>query len=164
MARNAKAGLDLFTQARDMAVSERFSLSALMIVDPEFAMEKARTGDLDGAVEMVRAVVDGAYESGDMIWRGRATEVLVKLLIRRGSSGDRDEAQAAIDRLAAVPTDPGFVLHELPLLRSRALLAQARGDEERLPRALDQHRAQAVAAGFDALMAAEARRVFGCTT
>ena len=81
-----EAGLDLFTQARDMAVAERFSLSALTIVDPEFAMEKARTGDLDGAIEMVRAVVHGAYESGDLIWRGRATNVLVELLVRRGSA------------------------------------------------------------------------------
>ena len=80
-----EAGLDLFTQAREAALTERFSLSALTIVDPEFAMEKARTGDLDGAIDMVRSVVDGAYDSGDMIWRGRATSVLVELLVRRGS-------------------------------------------------------------------------------
>ncbi len=148
-----EAGLDLFTQARDMAAAERFSLSALTIVDPEFAMEKARTGDVDGAIDMVRAVVDGAYESGDMIWRGRATEVLVQLLVQRGSFGDQQNAQAAIDRLAAVPTDPGFVLHELPLLRSRALLAHARGDEDSYRNFLEQHRAKASAAGFDALIA-----------
>jgi hypothetical protein len=148
-----EAGLDLFTQARDAAVTAHFSLSALTIVDPEFAMEKARTGDVDGAIEMVRAVVDGAYESGDMIWRGRATEVLVDLLIRRGSGGDQHEAQAAIDRLAAVPTDPGFVLHELPLLRTRALLALAHGDENKCRKFMERHRAKAAAAGFDALMA-----------
>src|SRR6201993_1529291 len=93
-------GLDLFTKTRDAALAERFSLSPLIIVDPEFAVEKARTGDLDGAVEMVRTVVDGAYQSGDMIWRGRATEVLVQLLVRRGSEGDQHKAHAAIDRLA----------------------------------------------------------------
>jgi hypothetical protein len=98
--------------------------------------------------------VDGAYESGDMIWRGRATEVLAQLLIRRGSDGDQHKAEAAIDRLAAVPTDPGFVLHELPLLRSRALLALARGDQIGHRNFLEQHRARAAAAGFDALIAA----------
>jgi len=96
--------------------------------------------------------VDGAYESGDMIWRGRATEVLVQLLVRRGSDGDQHKAQAAIDRLAAVPTDPGFVLHELPLLRSRALLALARGDENSYRDFLDQHRVKATAAGYDAVI------------
>jgi adenylate cyclase len=149
-----EAGLDLFTQAHDAVLTKGFSLSALTIVEPELAMEKARTGDLDGAIEMVRAVVDGAYESGDMIWRGRATEVLVQLLVRRGSVGDQDEAQAAIDRLAAVPTDPGFVLHEFPLLRSRALLSLARGDENSYRSFLERHRANATAAGFEALIAA----------
>jgi adenylate cyclase len=115
-------------------------------------MEKARTGDLDGAVDMVRARLDGAYVSGDMIWRGRATEVLVQLLIERGSDGDREQAQAAIDRLAAVPVDPGFVLHELPILRSRALLALAQGDENSSRDLLEQHRARAAAVGYIALI------------
>jgi adenylate cyclase len=148
-----EAGLDLFTQARDAAATAHFSLSALTIVDPEFALQKARTGDLDGAIDMVRAVVDGAYESGDMIWRGRATAVLVELLVRRGSDGDQHEAQAVLDRLVAVPTDPGFVLHELPVLRSRALLALARGDENSCHNFMERHRATAAAAGFEALVA-----------
>jgi adenylate cyclase len=146
-------GLDLFTKTRDAALAERFSLSPLIIVEPEFALEKARTGDLDGAIETVRAVVEGAYESGDMIWRGRATEVLVQLLLRRGSADDQHKAHAAVDRLAAVPTDPGFVLHELPLLRSRALLALAHDDESGYRDFLEQHRAKAAAAGFDAVVA-----------
>ncbi|WP_123023168.1 ATP-binding protein [Mycolicibacterium stellerae] len=147
------AGLDLFSQAREAAMTERFSLSALTIVDPEFAIEKARTGDLDGAIELARAVVDGAYESGDMIWRGRATAVLVDLLVRRGSAGDLREAQAVTDRLAAVPTDPGFVLHEFPLLRSRALLARAQSDDRSCRSFVERYRAKAAAAGFEALAA-----------
>ncbi|MGA8330751.1 MAG: cyclase, partial [Mycobacterium sp.] len=149
------AALDHFTQARNMALAQRFSLSPLIIVDPEFAIEKARTGDLDGAVDVVRAGLDGAYVSGDMIWRGRATEVLVRLLIERRSEGDREEAQAAIDRLAAVPVDPGFVLHELPILRSRALLALALGDESSSRELLEQHRARAAAVGYVALLDSE---------
>jgi hypothetical protein len=35
-----------------------------------------------------------------------------------------EDAQAAIDRLAAVSTHPGFVLHETALLLLRALLAR----------------------------------------
>ena len=147
-ARNARRVSTYSPKPAIWPLAERFSLSALTIVDPEFAMEKARTGDLDGAIDMVRAVVDGAYESGDMIWRGRATEVLVQLLVQRGSVGDQQKAQAAIDRLAAVPTDPGFVLHELPLLRSRALLALARGDENSYRNFLEQHRAKR-GRGFD---------------
>ena len=45
-----EAGLDLFTQAREMAVAERFSLSALTIVEPEFAWRRPAP-----AISMVRS-------------------------------------------------------------------------------------------------------------
>ncbi|MET0896634.1 MAG: adenylate/guanylate cyclase domain-containing protein [Mycobacterium sp.] len=151
--RQRDAGLDLFRQARDAAMTERFSLSALTIVDPEFAIEKVRDGDLDGAVELARTVVDSTYLSGDMIWRGRASAVLVELLVYRGSAADQHEAQLVLDRLAAVPTDPGFVLHEIPLLRSRALLARTRGDDDLCRDLVGRYRATAAAAGFDPLVA-----------
>jgi adenylate cyclase len=44
------------------------------------------------------------------------------------------------------------VLHELPVLRSRALLALARGDENSCRNFMERHRAKAKAAGFEALM------------
>lgn len=86
-------------------------------------------GDLDGAIGLARAVVDDLFDSGGSIWSALATTALVDSLVRRGSDADLQDARAAIDRLAAVPTDPGFVLHEISLLRLRALLARARGDE-----------------------------------
>jgi adenylate cyclase len=86
-------------------------------------------GDLDGAIGLARAVVDDLFDSGGSIWSALATTALVDSLVRRGSDADLPDARAAIDRLAAVPTDPGFVLHEISLLRLRALLARARGDE-----------------------------------
>ena len=59
------------------------------------------------------------------------------------------EAGNAIERLAAVPVDPGFVLHELPLLRMRALLAQAHGDEAGYRDFADKYRDMANALGFE---------------
>ena len=47
----------------------------------------------------------------------------------RGNDTDVHEAEAAIERLAAAPTDEGLVLRDIWLLRLRALLAKARGDE-----------------------------------
>jgi adenylate cyclase len=55
--------------------------------------------------------------------------VLVEALLQRGGDADLEDARAAIDCLAAVPTDPGFVLHEITLLRLQALLARAHGDD-----------------------------------
>ena len=91
--------------------------------------------------------------SGGTIWSAPATAVLVESLLRRGTDGDLREAQAAIDRLAAVPTDPGFVLHEIWLLRLRALLARARGDEAGYRELRDRYRTMATTLGFEGHMA-----------
>jgi len=88
-----------------------------------------------------------------MVTRGLATTVLVEALLRRGADGDLQDAQAAIEKLAAVPTDPGFVLHEIPLLRLRALLARARGDDGGYRDYRDRYRKMAIDLGFEGHMA-----------
>jgi adenylate cyclase len=105
-------------------------------------------GDLDGAIGLARAVVDDLFDSGGSIWSALATTALVDSLVRRGSDADLPDARAAIDRLAAVPTDPGFVLHEISLLRLRALLARARGDEGTYRDFRDRYRLMATSIGF----------------
>ena len=136
-------GFDLLAEAREAAMQERFNMVAVVIIDIELAKEKARNGDIDGAIELARAVIDDEYDTGEMIFRGPATSVLVESLLLRGANGDVDEARAEVDRLAAVPTEPGLVLHELPLLRLRALLARARGDESGYRDYRDRYRAMA---------------------
>jgi len=60
-----------------------------------------------------------------------------------------EEAQAVIDRLAAVPTDSGFVLHEITLLRLRSLQARAHGDEAAYREHRDHYRGMATSLGFE---------------
>ena len=50
-------------------------------------------------------------------------------MLDRGADGDVAEAEAAIERLAAAPTDEGLVGRDILLLRLRALLARTRGEE-----------------------------------
>jgi adenylate cyclase len=88
-----------------------------------------------------------------MTSRGPAVTVLVESLLGRGSDSDIAEDAAAIDRLAAVPVDPGFVLHELPLLRLRALLARARGDDAGYRSFANRYCAMANDVGFEGHMA-----------
>jgi adenylate cyclase len=144
-----EAGFALLAEAREAALQGRFSLVMVPVVDIHIAQQKARSGDLDGAIGLARAVVDDLFDSGESIWSALATTVLVEALLRRAADGDLQDAHAAIDRLAAVPTDPGFVLHEIPLLRLRALLARARGDEAGYREFGDRYRALATACGFE---------------
>ena len=107
----------------------RCTTTAIPIIDIEIAGEKGRTGDLDGAIELCTTVINDMFTTGEMVWHGRAITVLVESLLARRTAADLHAAHAAIERLAAVPVDPGFVAHEVPLLRLRALLARAHGDE-----------------------------------
>jgi adenylate cyclase len=73
----------------------------------------------------------------------------VEALLQHGSGTDLREARAAIERLAAVPTDPGFVLNKIQLLRMRALLARAHGDQTAYRDYRDRYRAMATSLGFE---------------
>ena len=119
------------------------------IVDIQIAKEWIRLEELDGAIELSRKVVDELFDSGGSVWSALATAVLVEALLRRSADGDLAEAQAAIDRLAAVPTDPGFVLHEIFLLRLRALLARADGGAAAYVVFRDRYRDMAKSLGFE---------------
>src|SRR5262249_48722152 len=72
-----REGFELLARARGAALKEGFSMNALAIVDPEIAREKARNGDLDGAIGLSRAAIDHMFETGAMLSHGIATIVLV---------------------------------------------------------------------------------------
>jgi adenylate cyclase len=123
------------------------------LIDVEFAKEKARHGDIDGAVRLLREILGREEAPGGVGPHGRATEVLVELLLQRGEPADIAAAREAIDRLAAVPVEPGVVVYEVALLRLRALLARACGDEPEYRQYVDQYRAMASDIGFQGHMA-----------
>jgi adenylate cyclase len=143
------AGFALLGEFREANLRHGYAENVVRTVDTEIAKEKARTGDVDGAIQLARAVVDYTFDAGDALSLGEAARVLVESLLQRGTSADLDEAQAAIDRLAAEPTDPGFVLFEVPLLRLRALLARAHGDATTYAQFRDRYRDMAKTLGFE---------------
>ena len=143
------AGFALLAQFREANLRHGYAKNVVRTVDTEIAKEKARTGDVDGAIELARAVVDYTFDAGDALSLGEATRVLAEALLQRGTRADLKEAQAAFDRLAAEPTDPGFVLFEVPLLRLRALLARAHGDAATYAQFRDRYRDMAKTLGFE---------------
>ena len=139
----------LLAAAREAASQERFTLLAVTWVDMHLANENIRTGDFDSAIELSRAAVGEVDAAGDMVSLAAATAALVEALAHRGEHTDLQEAQAAIDRLAVVPTEPGFVMHDIWLLRMRALLASACGDDMAYRDYRDRYRAMANSLGFE---------------
>lgn len=113
------------------------------LVEQLVAIARARRGDDNGAIDLIRSVIDDTRSAGTTIAAGPSTALLVEALLRRCGPGDLEEAEAAIDRLAGEPVEPGFVLYELPLLRLRALVAEARGDRASYVDHRDRYRAMA---------------------
>ena len=89
---------------------------------------------------------------GRSTWCVPAIGFLVEVLLDRGAEGDVVEAEAAIARLAGAPAD-GSVIRDVWLLRLRALLARARGDEASYRDYRDRYRALATSLGFEGHMA-----------
>lgn len=126
-------GLKLLEQVRDMCLQERFFSSELPWVEVYIARASVRDGDRDRAVALMRKAVDELFDRGQLAYGLPTTGVLVETLLGRGAPGEVAEAEGAMQRLAAAPADKGWVLRDIMLLRLRALLAQAHG-EEVLPR------------------------------
>jgi class 3 adenylate cyclase len=120
------------------------------IVEVYSVRERARCGDRDGAIPLMRAAVDHLFREGRLLlWGTPATSVLVETLLDRGTETDVAEAGAAIERLAAAPAEEGLVIREIWLLRLRALLARAHGDAAAYAHFRDRYRDMAKTLGFE---------------
>jgi hypothetical protein len=137
----------------DVFLRREYFLADLPIVSVYLARERARRGDRDDAIPLMRATVDHLFREGQpLMWGIPATGVLVETLLDRGTDADVAEAQAAIERLAAAPSDDGLVIREIWLLRLRALLARVRGDQVAYGDLVSRYRAMATSLGFEGHM------------
>jgi hypothetical protein len=122
-------GQQLLTKVGEAFVRREHNLADLPLVNVYSARERARRGDRDGAIPLMRAAADHTFREGQLlVWGVLATGVLVETLLDRRTDADVAEAEAAIERLAAAPAEEGLAIREIWLLRLRALLARARGD------------------------------------
>ena len=146
-------GEKLLAEVSEVFLRRGLLLGELPIVNVYLARERARRGGRDEAIPFMRAAVDELVRAGQLLsWGIAATGVLVETLLDRGADGDVAEADAAIERLAAAPTEDGLVMREIWLLRLRALLARALGDEPAYRDYRDRYRAMATALGYEGHM------------
>jgi class 3 adenylate cyclase len=146
-------GQQLLAEVSEVFLRRQYLLGDVPLVNVYVARERARRGDRDDAIVLMRDAVDHLLREGRLLsWGVPATGVLVETLLDRGTDGDVAEAEAAIDRLATSSTDDGLALREVWLLRLRALLAKARGDESVYCDYRDRYRAMAKSLGFEGHM------------
>ena len=143
-------GHKLLAEVSEVLVRRGYLLCDLPLVNVYLARERARRGDRDDAIPLMRAAVDHLFREGQLLaWGVPATGVLVETLLDRGADGDVAEAEAAIERLAAAPADEGLVIRDIWLLRLRALLARAHGDAAAYADFRDRYRDMARTLGFE---------------
>ncbi len=143
-------GHKLLAEVSEAFLRSGHYLCELPIINVHLARERARRGDRDEAVPLMRAAVDHLFRDGPLLtWGIPATGVLVETLLDRGADGDVAEAEAATERLAVAPADEGLVIREIWLLRLRALLARARGEAAAYVHLRDRYRDMARTLGFE---------------
>ena len=146
-------GQKLLAEVGDVFVRREHNLADLPIVEVYVARERARRGDRDEAIPLMRAAVDHLFRQGRLLlWGTAATGVLVETLLDHGAESDVAEAEAAIERLSAAPAEDGLAVRDIWLLRLRALLARAHGDETGYRDYRDRYRAMAISLGFEGHM------------
>jgi hypothetical protein len=140
-------GLELMVQAREW---QRERMPSLVPATELLAgRERARRGDRDAAIPVMRTAVDELHQAGRLGYGVWGAGLLVETLLERGAEGDLAEAHKAIDRLANLPVDDGSAMREITLLRLRALLSQARGDNVAYRDLANRYRAMAESLGFE---------------
>jgi adenylate cyclase len=143
-------GAELLRELHEAARKERPMIAQNMpVIDLHLARERAR---FDGAIELARNAFDSYLQTGDFMWFGAVSAILTESLLQRGSEADVRDARDVVATLAAKPTEPGVVLYEIWLLRLRALLAQAEGDEATYRDYRDRYRQMANDLGFEGHM------------
>lgn len=128
-----------------VAVSDEFACHAhnlgdQPIVDAAVARVRAQRGDRDEAIRQLRAVIDRLAREAQLLgWGIPATSFLVETLLDRAEARDIAEAEAAVNRLAAVSAGDNLAVRDIQLLRLRALLASAHDDAATYARLRDRY-------------------------
>ena len=102
-------GLRVHARMREWSLQRRFSMTMIPVFDMYAAREKGRRGGYGDAVPVLRAAVGNLFSRAALLWCIPGTRLLVETLLERGASEDLAEADAAISRLVAAPTDDGLV-------------------------------------------------------
>jgi hypothetical protein len=143
-------GEQLLAEVHDTFLRDQHHLGDLAVVDAYLAREMARRGDRERAIPLLREANENVVRDGQLLgWGIITTAVLVETLLDRAADGDLAKAQTAIDRLATAPTNDRHALRDIVVLRLRALLARAHGDNAAYADLKDRYRDMAKALGFE---------------
>jgi hypothetical protein len=139
-------GLELTTQVHKW-MPERIP-SLVPLAELWLARDTERRGDRDAAITRMRKACDDLPMSQRPGYAVYGALILVETLIARGLPGDLAEAQDAIDALTHVRASERWAIRDVILLRLRALMVRAHGDDLAYRDLVSRHRAIAESLGY----------------
>lgn len=144
-------GLELMMQTRDIWLRKR-ALFLIPVTDMWAARETSLRGDLAASIPVMRQAVGELRRARHLFYGVWAAGVLVQTLLQRGAEDDLVEAREAIDWLASLAAEVDSAILEVMLLRLRALLCRAVGDQGVYRDVAERYRARATDLGFEGHM------------
>ncbi|BBX15870.1 cyclase [Mycolicibacterium duvalii] len=140
-------GLHVMVQAREMFLDAAAPF-LVTVADLWTAREQFRTGDVDRSLETMRRSVDDLRRAGRIYYGLRGAAFFVQSLLERGHADDVDEARRVTETWASC-VDENEAIPRITLVRLRALLARAEGDEQNVRDLLARYRTEAQSLGLD---------------
>ncbi len=120
--------IDILRRANASIQKNKVLTIAMPFIQTDLAMDAARSGQRDEAIDELRTLVSQHLDRGSRVFVGWPAEALIELLIERGAPDDLSEAHRIVDQWQT--RRPGIPALELWWLKSRALLAKAEGDSD----------------------------------
>ncbi|WP_317155334.1 ATP-binding protein [[Mycobacterium] appelbergii] len=145
--------LDLLQQVHEMCVTNRFYLAHRPVLEVWIAHGSAMADGHFSTLPLLRDAYEELFSEGQFAHCIVTSQFLAEMLIARGADGDLREAADVVDRLAAVSILDDWVTREVTLLRLRALLCRANGDEDSYRHLRDRYREKSNALGYEGHMA-----------
>ncbi|MDA4106307.1 ATP-binding protein [Mycolicibacterium holsaticum] len=143
-----RRGLAMMTHAHDVLMPQRVP-SLVPVAKVLTARERARRGDRDAAIPVMRQAADELHRAGRFGWDVLGSGLLVETLLERSSERDLTEAKETIDRLTNAQADQRWAILEITLLRLRTLLARKLGDHDAYRDLASRYRATAESLGYE---------------
>jgi adenylate cyclase len=108
---------------------------------------KARSGDHDGAISLMRKSACGPADRGQLGWLPLARTVLAETLLECATADDFREVEGLLEEIRAAHSED-FLVEDIFLLRLQAVIAPARGDDDAYVRVVRDYRDLAESLGF----------------
>jgi adenylate cyclase len=146
------SGYEILAELYKAFIDERYIMNAVDALQAYAAKRALGDGDVDGAVEQARRAVDTLFSTKNFNTCDVATDVYVVALLARATGRDFAEAESAIERLERLRCGRRWAARDVYVVRLRALLAKARGDDDAYRDYRDRYRALANEHGYEGHM------------